>query len=212
MLTPEMETLINDAYEADKIRLKEDIALLPSQKLFEAFMQLNIKQNEENDKIFEPGYLPKNYHRAFLKCLSIAGLNWSPKVREVFDLHECVELCNAIQATFDNNLYVFVKLVCEAKDKPAQVIYSVCKPSCQWHPLYGFKIDDGIDFKVTTLPAYSEATTKIQRIPCNQDFVCKIIQHILDPENWEIQETDPIEHTQEPVFLEDKAFSKYFTL
>lgn len=212
MLTPEMETLINDAYEADKIHLKENLALLPNQKLFEAFMQLNIKQRAENDRIFEPGYLPKNYHKAFLKCLSMGGLNWSPRANDVQDLHECVELCHIIQVAFDSGPYTFVKCVCAQKDKPAQTTYAVCKPTCQWHPLYGIKVDDGIDFKVTTLPVNAEVTTKIQRIPCTQDFLCTIVECILNDDNWEIQETDLVEHTQEPVFLEDKAFSKYFTL
>lgn len=209
----ETETLINDIFERTKKNLIEDIntAGEPVLQLFEVLMKILIAQEQEYSKLFETsGFLPKQYEKPvaklFVNFFEDEKLFAHNNIQQVETL---LEHATALTSAFMGKPPVFIQQVLTVNDKK-ETNYTIENFTYEWAPDKSFFPGTKLRFPSLKIEAESNAQLRVRRIPLSHNLLIDILMKFLNDDNWEIQETDMIEHYQEQVFQWDKAFGPMF--
>ena len=209
----EIETKIGEIFDRNKQLLIEEInsEAAPVIELFEVFIKLLNAQEKEYSQLFEvPGFLPKQFERPVGKLLgNFIDDRYLFDRSDVNQLYTLLEIARHLEAAFNGNPPVFMqqKLTVNGKMYSA---YTVENFAYEWAAKEAFF--PGASMKFPSLKVENETTAelKVKRIPLNHGMLLSLLSKLPDEDCWEIQETDPIEHYEERVFLWDKAFGSLF--
>ena len=112
---------------------------------------------------------------------------------------------------FNNRPIVFVRAKIQGSEQPVeQIQYRICHINTVWKAREGFQTKEGVDFKISQIPKSSTITTKVDRVMFTPELFIKVIDEILNIDNWALVEVDPTEHWPEQSFNWTKAFDKFF--
>lgn len=210
-MNPIVEQKIETTLQREKADLLDEIKGLQDPTIFETLIDLSEAQKQEYDQLFDvPGHIPKSFNHTF-SALFWALDKKSPFGGQLKDLTDAVELTRYISLQFNSAPLLFVRAVAtESENNKPTYYYRFCVPTHEWIPQKGFSTDDGINFRASKIPVHSVITTTVDRLMLTRELFIQLLKEISNPDNWEIQEVDPLEHMEAQVFLWQKAYDKYF--
>lgn len=185
-----------------------------AERLFEAFMQILILQEEDYSKLFEvPGFLPKDLQAVVNKlfCTWRPALMSGYKIKQLEDLADFSRLLasriDQSSPFFSKSYLVQVKVVVDGKDES---LYFIEPYKAGLTP--GGLVWPDFTFWLHTrgVPVRTVLSMQVKRLPVTEQLIEDLLKKVCDDDNWQIEETDPIEHYQERVFQWDKAFGPFF--
>ena len=180
-----------------------------AERLFEAFMQILTLQEEEYSKLFEvSGFLPRDLQKVVNRLFEYykGGLMHGYNIRQLEELTDFARLLAGRLGYFDA-FFVQNKASVDGKEE-----------SFYFFEPYKTALTQGgnvwPDFtnwvKVRGVPVQSSLNMHVKRLPITEQLIEDLLKKVADDDNWQIEETDPIEHYQEKVFQWDKAFGPLF--
>jgi len=214
-MNPVIERVIEKAINKEREELKLSVQYLSDNNVFFGpLLKLGEAQEKEYEDLFNvPGHLPKHFGKIFAALFENYDTEPPPSsfVWNVKTVQDCIDLAAVLDRDLNNNPVVLVraKVTGDLFSKEERQ-YRICHINTIWNSQEGFKPRDGINFSITQIPKSTTITTHTDRVLLTKELFVKIIDEILNIDNWDIVETDPTEHWQEQSFNWAKAFDKFF--
>lgn len=181
-----------------------------AERIFEAIMRVFIKQKEEYSRLFEtPGFLPKDLNGALNRVVSVYSRNLVCTSSDPQQLEHILDFSRLFVAEMGNQAPLLVQIKASVDGKQESFYFfepykaSVTAGSNIWPDFSNW-------VRAHRVPVQTELVMHTKRLPVTVELFEEVMKRLCDDDNWQIEETDPIEHYQEKVFQWDKAFGSLF--
>ena len=213
-LNPDIEVVIEKALNKARQDLLLDIQNLNETSLLSILIKIGDAQEKEFKDLFEvPGHLPKDFGGMFLQLFNNYETEDLPPsfAWNVSIVHSCIDFCRVLERDLNNCPVVFVRAkLSDSEHAVEQFQYRICRVNTTWKANRGFQTEEGLHFDISKIPVSTVVTTQIDRVPLTVDLLSKLVEDILNVDNWALEEVDPAEHYEQQMFQWRKAFDKYF--
>ena len=179
------------------------------ERIFEAIMRVFIKQKEEYSRLFETsGFLPKDLNKALNMMVSVSSRNLL-RISDPQQLEHILDFSRLFVAEMGNQAPLLVQIKASVDGKQESFYFfepykaSVTAGSNIWPDFSNW-------VRAHRVPVQTELVMHTKRLPVTVELFEELMKRLCADDNWQIEETDPIEHYQEQAFQWDKAFGSLF--
>lgn len=179
------------------------------ERIFEAVMQVFIRQKDEYSKLFDvSGFLPKDINKVLNRLVSLYSKNllWTEATQQ---LEHILDFSRLLIAELGNHPPFLVQIKASVDGKQESFYFfepykATVTAGCNIWPDFSNWI------RAHRVPVQTELVMHTKRVPVTVELFEDLMKRLCNDDNWQIEETDPIEHYQEKVFQWDKAFGPLF--